>query len=101
MNEITFENHEAAFEVARKLLDEDYVVMLSKEEQLVVINYEWSPTSNRNDVVFMQRDEFDDKYVEVEDDCDCGDSTPVCNRVDNISFDKNAVKVDEEPQLIF
>ena len=62
---IAFHNHEKALEVAKILLDEDYVVLLSYEEQLLIINYEWSEHgADRNDVVFMRRDEFDENYCE-------------------------------------
>ena len=64
-NTIAFHNHEKALEVAKALLDEDYVVLLSYEEQLLIINYEWSEHgADRNDFVFMRRDEFDENYCE-------------------------------------
>lgn len=59
-NELTFKNHEKGLAVARALLEEHYVVMLSFEEELLVVNYEWSHDSNRNDVVFMRLDEYDE-----------------------------------------
>lgn len=37
-NEITFENHETGMEVAKLLLTEGYVVMLSYEEYLLIVN---------------------------------------------------------------
>ena len=65
MNELAFETAEAAFETARQMLTEGhYVVMLSREEQLWVLNYEYSDLNNRNDVVFMSAEDFEDKYVE-------------------------------------
>ena len=61
-NEIVFKNHDKGLEVAKALLDEDYVVMLSYEEQFLVLNYEWSERgANRNDVVFMLRDEYEEE----------------------------------------
>ena len=63
--EIAFKNKESAFKVAELLVDEEYCVMLSREEDLYVINYEYAQDSNRNDVVFMPRDEFEMKYVEI------------------------------------
>lgn len=72
-NEIAFKDRNAAFRVADMLIDEDYVVMISKEEDLIIVNYEWSEhNSDRNDVVFMRRDEFEEQYFEVvnEDDND-------------------------------
>ena len=62
-NEISFYNHEMGLRVAKALLDEHYVVMLSYEEDLLIINYEWSHASDRNDVIFMRRDEFEEEYM--------------------------------------
>ena len=47
------------------MVDEEYCVMLSREENLYIINYEYAQYSNRNEVVFMPRDEFEMKYVEI------------------------------------
>ena len=61
-NEIVFKNHNKGLEVAKALLDEDYVVMLSYEDQFLVLNYEWSEYgADRNNVVFMRRDEYEDE----------------------------------------
>ena len=63
-NELTFKDHDRGFDVARALLNEDYVVMLSYEEDLLVLNYEWSEYgADRNDVVFMRRDEFEEEFL--------------------------------------
>ena len=70
-NELAFKNHDNGFKVAKMLLDENYVVMLSYEEDLLILNWEWSERdADRNDVVFMRRDEFDEKYCEIVDDCE-------------------------------
>ena len=67
-NELAFETDKAAFETARQMLtDGHYVVMLSREEQLWIVNYEYSNLNNRNDMVFMSREEFEEKFVEVQD----------------------------------
>lgn len=67
-NELSFETADAAFEVVgRMLTDGHYVVMLSREEQLWIVNYEYSDLCNRNDVVFMSREEFEEKFFEVQD----------------------------------
>lgn len=63
--EIALRTKEAALKIAELLVDEEYCVMLSREENLYVINYEYAQYSNRNDVVFMPRDEFEMKYVEI------------------------------------
>ncbi len=65
-NEIAFKNHKNGLIVAKALLDEDYVVMLSYEEQLLIINYEWSERgADRNDVVFMRRDEYEEEVFNL------------------------------------
>lgn len=62
MNEIAFRNHDNALKVAKTLLDEDYVVLLSYEEELLIVNYEWSENgADRNDIVFMRRDEYEEE----------------------------------------
>lgn len=68
MNELAFETREAAFETVRQLLSEaNYVVMLSREEQFWILNYIYSDRCDRNDVVFMSREDFEEKYCEVAD----------------------------------
>ena len=71
-NELVFKNHENGFKVAQILLDEGNVVMLSYEEELLVLNWEWceSRYANRNDVVFMPKWEFEEKYCAIVDDCE-------------------------------
>lgn len=67
-NELAFMNHDNAMKVAQMLLDENYVVMLSLEEQLIILNWEWSPYSDRNYIAFMTNEELEEKYYEkVED----------------------------------
>lgn len=65
LKELSFYNHEKGMEVAKALLDEHYVVMLSYEEDLLIINVEYSHSANRNDVIFMSKEEFDEKYAEI------------------------------------
>lgn len=69
-NEISFKDHYNGMAVAEMLLEENYVVLLSLEEDLLILNYEWAPNSDRNDVVFMPRYEFEEKYCEIVDDED-------------------------------
>lgn len=70
-NELTFKNHENGIKVAQMLLQENYVVMLSTEENLLVLDWEWSEGgwehggADRNDIVFMRRDEFEENYCEI------------------------------------
>lgn len=65
-NELVFNTRDAAFAVAKILLENArYVVMLSREEQFWIVNYEYSELNNRNDVVFMSREEFYEKCMEA------------------------------------
>ena len=68
-NQIAFKNHNRGFEVAKALLDEGNVVMLSYEEEFLILNWEWceSGYADRNEIVFMPRWEFDEKYYEIVD----------------------------------
>lgn len=66
-HEIAIKNKEKALEVLDTLVDEEYCVMFSREEDLYIINYEYSEYSDRNNVVFMSRDEFEEKYIEIEE----------------------------------
>lgn len=64
--ELVFITPEAAFETVRQLLTEgNYVVMLSREEQFWIVNYIYSDRCDRNDAVFMRREEFEEKFCEV------------------------------------
>lgn len=67
-NELVFDTPGAAFSAVNAMLkDGHYVVMLSREEQLWIVNYLYSDLCNRNDVVFMSREDFEEKFCEVED----------------------------------
>ena len=59
--ELVFTNLEAACEVAKLLLDECYVVMLSREEEFYVLNFEYSENCDRNDVIFMSIEDFEER----------------------------------------
>lgn len=61
-NEIAFNNHENAMAVASMLLNEHYVVMLSKEENLTILNFEYSHYSDRNDVIFQNKEEYEEDW---------------------------------------
>ena len=66
--ELVFETPEAAFETVRQMLTNGhYVVMVSREEELWIVNYLYSDLCSRNDVVFMSREDFEEKYCEVTD----------------------------------
>ena len=66
-HEIAIKNKEKGLEVLSALVDEEYCVMFSREEDLYIINYEYSEYSDRNNVVFMSKDEFEEKYIEIEE----------------------------------
>ena len=66
-NEIALHDKETALKIANILVDEDYVVMISREEDLYIINYLYAQYSDRNDVVFKARDEFDTDYYKITD----------------------------------
>lgn len=63
--EIAINDYYDATTIAEILMNNNYVVMMSREEQLYIINAIWSDRCDRNDVVFMDRGEFEEKYVEV------------------------------------
>lgn len=60
-NEIAFNNSEDAFKVAETLLKNNYVVMVSKEEQVFIVNFLWTENyADRNEVCFQHRDEVEE-----------------------------------------
>ena len=60
-NEIALHSYEDATALTKVLLDNGYVAMISREEQLYIVNYVWSQRgADRNDVAFMDRDELED-----------------------------------------
>ena len=64
-NEISFHSFEEASLVAMTMLKNQYVVMLSREEDLYILNYIWSENADRNGVEFMSTDEYDAQLEEV------------------------------------
>ena len=69
-NEIAFTDYNRGFDVAKALLDEGYIVMLSYEEEFLILNYEFSEHgADRNDMVLTRRDEFeetlDNQYEDI------------------------------------
>ena len=67
-NEIAFTSRENCMEVARILVEESNVVLISREEDLWILNYEYSEYSDRNDVVFMSQEEFYEQLREEQND---------------------------------
>ena len=66
-NEIAFKDHFNGMQVAEMLLQEGNVVMLSYEEDLLIVNWEWceSGFADRNEVVFMSRCEYEEELDRV------------------------------------
>ena len=65
-NEIAFTDYNRGFDVAKALLDEGYVVLLSYEEEFLILNYEFSEhNANRDDIVFMRHDEYEEDLDEL------------------------------------
>lgn len=68
---IAVNNYEDACELSLILLKNDYVTMISREESLYIVSAIWSQGhADRNDVVFMDKYEFEEKYVEVAENAD-------------------------------
>ena len=65
--EMVFKDRGNVEAVVSALLQEDYVVMLSREDEFIVINFLYADDSDRNEVVFMSRETFEDNFYEVED----------------------------------
>lgn len=62
-NEIAVKNYADAMSLMEILLDNGYVVMISREEKLYIINFIWSANygeANRNDVCFQPREAVED-----------------------------------------
>ena len=61
-SELVFKDHDRGIKVARLLLDEGYVVMLSYEDEFLVLNWEWSVhEADRHDVVFMSAEVYEEE----------------------------------------
>jgi len=75
-NELVFDNFEDAMAVlkatTRNEVDHagEYCVLVSREEDFYVLNFLYSRFSDRNNVVFMSRDTFDEFYYCKGDDED-------------------------------
>ena len=66
-NEIALHTFEDAVAVAKVLLDNGYVTMISKEEKLYIVNYIWSAEdADRNDVAFMDKVELEEMFFNEE-----------------------------------
>ena len=67
-NELVFDTFEDAMAVLKATTHNepdrtgDYCVLVSREENLYVLNFLYAQNCDRNDVVFMSRDVFDGYY---------------------------------------
>lgn len=57
-DEIVFDNFADAAIVAEKLVKNNYVVMLSREERFTILNYVWAPDADRNYVAFGNAEDY-------------------------------------------
>ena len=69
--EIALDTYEDAVATAEILLRNNYVVMLSREDAIFIVNAVFAAYGgDRNDVVFMSREYFDDTYMPLVDEED-------------------------------
>ena len=61
-NEIAIKDRWNALSIADMLLEENYIVMLSKEEEFTIINFEFAPGGDRNEITFMRSDEYEEEW---------------------------------------
>ena len=64
--ELAFKCRDRALITAEYLMEEDYVVMLSKEEDLIIVNYMWVEHADRSGAVLMRREDHEEDYVSHE-----------------------------------
>lgn len=65
--EIAIKYKDVCDTIVDALLSEGYVVMLSREEDFYIINYVWADESDRNNVVFMSKDTFEERFYEEDE----------------------------------
>lgn len=67
-NEIACHDFESAVKIAELLIKENYVVMLSSEENLTIVNYLFGglEQADRNEVCFQYREEVEDYIFNTE-----------------------------------
>ena len=62
--EIAVHSYDDAQKIAEILLRNENVVMISREENLFIINFVYSKDSDRNNVAFMERDVLWEEFIE-------------------------------------
>ena len=56
-NEVAMHSMEEALELVKLLVNNGYVTTVSVEEQLIIVNYIWTPRfADRNEIVFQGRE---------------------------------------------
>lgn len=63
--ELALDTYEDAVATAEILLRNNYVVMLSREAEMYIVNAVFAAYGDRHDTVFMSRDYFDDTYMPI------------------------------------
>lgn len=58
-NEIAIINWDDASKIIPALLNNDYAVMVTLEEDLFIINYEWANNTDRNYMIFRNRGDYE------------------------------------------
>lgn len=58
-NEIVCSDSANATSIVNSLISEGYVVMVSLEDNLWILNYIWTDGADRNEVVFVSREELE------------------------------------------
>lgn len=67
-NEIAVQDFNDAMSLVLTLTNNGYVTMISREENLYIVNYVWSPTgANRNDVCFQDREIIEEEIFKNEE----------------------------------
>ena len=57
---LAFNTYDAAAAVQKILLEQGYCVMMSREEDLWILNWVWTETpADRNDVIFINRGKYE------------------------------------------
>lgn len=71
---LTFHSFEEAAAVQKILLENGYCVMMSREEQLWLLNWVWTERfADRNDVIFINRAQYEcDEWEWLQQHPECG-----------------------------
>ena len=67
-NYLVFKDGVHMDEVVKSLLEEEYVVMISREDEFYVVSYLYVPGSDRNKVVFRtieEQEEIDEELIDA------------------------------------